>query len=82
MQPNTPTDSPRRPFRWPPRIDNLEHIGSILDDLLNDLELAVEEAIDERGGFVGHVRPTQHRFIMRLDRLAHGRDLDSLADQS
>ena len=82
MESSTATDRIRRPFRSPPRIDNLEHIGSILDDLLNDLELAVEKATDERGGFVGHVRPAPRRLTRTLDELAHGRDLDSLADQS
>ena len=82
MQTSRRTDSPRRPFRSSPRIDNFEHIDSILDELFDDFERGVEETINERGGFVGPVRPTQRRLSRTLDELAHGRDLDSLSTEA
>ena len=61
---------------------NLEPLSSIIDDLLDDLELGIEQEIEKHGGFHGPVRPAQRRLSQTLDELAHGRDIDLLEDEA
>lgn len=70
--------------RKPPTLHVVDftHLGDVIDDLLNDFERGVEQEIEKHGGFRGHVRPAQHRLSKTPDRLAHGRDLDSLSTEA